>query len=731
MGVKLEIAGIEYQVEDYSVVEEATPISLSDTSQSTGYMSALVRMPEEFSKGRRLVVLSETNPVSSPIVTLDQVSRDPDTYSAYRSPEGTVIVERISEGSDLFYVGDPLWTPEDILIRFRGAGRAQTTRTPLPPHGPESYPPLGWFSIPSAWSHILPQDRESSYPLQGRLGLRLENVGDWIELSRQSPRSDTLTGDSPEYRNSTRTLVTSWRSARNESPSVSTWTYNQPSSDLVSQLGASLLIGQPYTLTDDRKGFTTGVVAEARMSPGGLLDISGVTDLDQLNSYNVVARPSNLSDYPGLSGTLSEVVHYYAALAGVPYVWVDPAVANRAVSYPGWTGETWFHLKQLASVHGCEISFVAGVPVFRPVRGRVTEPGRWTSKSVTLPQPDLAQSVEGYNQNIRDIRGEYVVHPDIGDGTVFSVRPGESETFTIDIPASIYRLSSVSAVFTREDGRGLTWDQARVDVEINPRNSRQIFVTMAPPATLNTERVYIGRIINDERVPGLYIQADGVSLDPRLVSYRTGVDPSRTGTTVGTTLDSPFLGDADSTRSALAQAAAMRAAPKPQLSGSVTNINRRGDSGIPDFVSYVDAQTLLDIAVAPGFTYDDLLSFTSTLERGDTYRALMSLLNTGTSQDYRFQEFGNVAGSRIWEPETRRWYRIRSATITPFEIQGIQAEDDLLLQEFVDPWESAGMTYDDIHNSLPVGGPDDSPFMQGFVKVSYEQLQLGGVPVVE
>src|SRR5690606_37629133 len=133
-----------------------------------------------------------------------------------------------------------------------------------------------------------------------------------------------------------------------------------------------------------------------------------------------------------------------------------------------------------------------GFPVFRPIRGRVTEPGRWLSKSHSLSQPDLALSVEGYNQNLRDIRDEYVVHPDIGDGTVLSAVPGEIAEFTLDITASVYRLTSVAAVFTREDGRSLSWENAGATVTINPENSRQLIVKLAPSHTLRTERVYIG-----------------------------------------------------------------------------------------------------------------------------------------------------------------------------------------------------------------------------------------------
>lgn len=730
MGVKLEIAGISYDVEDYSVTEESTPLSLDDTAQSTGTMEAAIRIPEEFSPFRKLQVELESNPIHDPIATVSQISYDPTQYSV-SGVDGEVHIERIAGGDGWFLVGTPELAVERVFTRFQGSGRAMFSSTPRPPQNPDTIPNTGWVTIPEGISIIPTSGRSSDYPGMGAVAIRLESTGDWVTVSRRSPRSDTLTGDSPNYRSPTRRLETKWRNDRNASPSVSTWKYLAgQSTDLVSQLGLSMLRGAKYRLTDSNKGVTSGTISDVSFTPGGLVRISGVTDLDQLNSYNVVARPTNLSDYPGFNGTLGEAVRYYAALSGVSYIWVHPDVENIPVSYPGWEGETWFHLKQLATVHGCELSFVSGFPVFRPIRGRVTEPGRWLSKSHSLSQPNLALSVEGYNQSLRDIRNEYVVHPDIGDDTVLSAVPGEIAEFTLDITASVYRLTSVSAVFTRENGQSISWQQAGATVTINPENSRQLLVKLAPPPTLLTERVYIGFLRREERVPGLYVRADGVAFEPEKVTYTTGVPENLTGTRVGVTLDSPFLSDSETTGSALTRVASQRSSTRFSLSGSVTNVNRRGDSGVPDFVSYQEAQSYLESLMGPDFTYEDLRVYMSALERGDTYADLQSLFSTENSTDYRFQEFGNVAGSRVWDEDSRRWYRIRSATITPFDIQNIQADDDLLLQEFLQPWEDAGLTYGDVQDSLPEGGPADVPFLDGSVKISYGQLQLMGVPRV-
>lgn len=742
MGVKLEIAGIEYDVLDYSVTEEATPLSIDDTAQGTGTMSATLQLPEVYSEARKLQTEVEVNSFLNPILTLDQIVYDPDIYSVTEAEEG-VRVERTGPtdgiGRDFFEILPPSGVPTSypwFLVRgVVGFGGRRTSDIP------GRYRSGGSYNLNSPVDYALieiqtPSEHPQSlgYPFVGVPGLSISTQGDWIEIARWGSRRDTLTGNSLVDPTSTRRVTFRWLNGENSSPSIASWASQVPGSDLVSTLGAGLVQGAKYRLTDSRKGVTSGVVSDVSITEGGALNISGITDLDLLNSYNVQTFPSNLSSYTGFEGTLAEAVRYYAALSGVTYIWVDPEVADIPVSYPGWEGESWFHLKQLAGIHGCELSFVAGFPVFRPVRGRITEPGRWVSRTASLSNPRSAMTVEGYNLNVRDIRDEYVIHPDMGDGTVLSAERGEIAEFVVDIPASLYRITYVAANFTSEEGYNLTWANAGATVTLNTENPSQVIVQLSPPRSLKTERVYVGFLQNGTRVPRLYVRGDGVGIEQELVQYGTGAAESRTGTPVGATISSPFLSDSETTGAALKRVASNFSVPQFTLSGAVTNVNRRGDSGIPDFISYDEAQRYLEGALGVGFTYAELKSYSESLEQGNSYAALQTRFSLNNSQDYRFQEFGNVAGSRIWDEQTRRWYRVRSATITPFTIDNIQADDDLLFQEFWEPWETAGYTYGDITpgNLIPVGGPDqDSNWLNEVQAISYGQLQLMGVPNVQ
>lgn len=59
--------------------------------------------------------------------------------------------------------------------------------------------------------------------------------------------------------------------------------------------------------------------------------------------------------------------------------------------------------------------------------------------------------------------------------------------------------------------------------------------------------------------------------------------------------------------------------------------------------------------------------------------------------EYKNQAFGNVQGARIWDRRTRRWYRIRSGSISPTGIQFSLADDDLLYSDVVN--YLGGLTY--------------------------------------
>src|SRR5690606_37473428 len=79
-----------------------------------------------------------------------------------------------------------------------------------------------------------------------------------------------------------------------------------------------------------------------------------------------------------------------------------------------------------------------------------------------------------------------------------------------------------------------------------------------------------------------------------------------------------------------------------------------------------------------------------TANAGKSYLQVQEEFNTGRDSLFENQVFGNVNGARVWDKASARWYRIRTGTLTPPQIQ-FEAEDDLMhsdVQDFL-----SGLSY--------------------------------------
>lgn len=760
MGVRVEVSGIPYEGLDYSVTEEATPVSLDDTSQDVGSFSVTVQVPEEHRYRPREASTYRANRVWVPLPGNWDTRYNPADYAVELVTPGDPLSPlRVTKLTNA--TGDPFVVlssvqpvPEgyhgSIRYTFSGTGTFRYSILDRPPRE-MAWSPATWFTMSAGVTYDtndIGQD-DAIYPYPTPIALELRYAGNTITFNRASildvPGSsdawnkigdDPRVTEKPAVQEGTDPILTfpwtvrrsyRWDGPRNASPSLAVVSAEPllPSARerVLRTRGAVFLRGDSIRIIDTDKGVVSGYVQEVDYDPdSGIATLDCTGGLAPLNAYNVTALPTNLSAYEVFDGTLREAVQYYAALAGVDFIYVDPSVADRPVSYPGWTGETWFHLKQLATVQGCEISFVSGYPVFRPIRGRITEPGRWLSRTVTVSEPDRAQAVEAYSQNLRDIRDEYVIHPDRNNQEVLSAVPGAREEFIVDLNASVYRLTYIGAFFTDEEGRPLSWEGAGAHVRLSEDNSSQVIVTLHPPRDLATERVYIGRLVNETRIPGLYVRADGVEIFPEKITVASGVAASETGTVIGATLDSPFLTTDNEATLAARQVTGRMSGDRFELKGVVTNVNRRGDSGSVTTTTYFEAAATIEEDI-PGASYSAVQGWAILRPTGNTYSAVRDYFDSVATTDYRFQEFGNVAGSRIWDQQTRRWFRVRRATVTREAIT-LDAEDDLTLGEAVAPWVDSGMTYQQVHMSLP-----SNPWAGGYVKdrISYREVERLGV----
>lgn len=461
----------------------------------------------------------------------------------------------------------------------------------------------------------------------------------------------------------------------------------------VTVFGPQVLVGESIRIVDTRKGFTLGRVESVSQARGnGSFTVNGTSRLGLLNVYGIQAQP--------FAGSLADAFEYYLSLANVTTdLFVDSSIATDPVVFPGWNGELWFNLKQMAAAIDCDISLVSGIVLLRPIRSRIASRGRDIDRSVETGGGQLALNVEVYQYNNRVITNE-LVYPPGGwseEVTVITVNAGETVEEVIELSASVSsitqpvmqtfvsRTHDSSSVFTVVGDDGLPIDPAQwtanggsLVVSINPDTVSLTVRVTAPTGLPNASGELIGVYgiaLSDTDSTGRYstlrILGSGVAFDKQLVRIPTGVSPLRTSTEVGVTIDNPFISTREQLYRAGTRAAKQYTGRVQTLSGSVVSINRLGDSGQATYPTYADVQ-----AIAAGRTYAQM----QTEWGGMTYGGLQAMFFETVRDNFENQVFGNVAGARIWDAKTRRWYRIRSGTLNASSIQ-FNADDDLLYSD--------------------------------------------------
>lgn len=403
--------------------------------------------------------------------------------------------------------------------------------------------------------------------------------------------------------------------------------------------GHNVLLDKAVAFTDTFWGSVSGTIESVQRSSPGKITVSARTDLNQLNAYNVTAQP--------FVGTLGDLLRYYVSLAGTSLpVTVDSALDGRPMEVPGWQGELWYYLKQLAVAENFEIALVNGGIVFRQLRQQTVPAGGFKSKGGDLPVPTLAQAVEAYQYNNRAIVNELVYPPGgwTAEVEVLNVNAGEEAEYTLNLSASVSSIQPPSIqTFVSQDHRqssvytivandGLPVPAAlwiarggNVSITINPDTTtlrvRMRGATGIPLSTGGTASIFslaLGSDVSGSRYSTLRIVGTGVEYTPVKRRFRTGLTPRQTGTEIGATIENIFLSTKDQAYGAGVRAAVQFAGPLPTLQGQTQSPTMRG--------------------VEPS---------------------------------------GNSNGARYFDPLTRRPYRVRTVTGAPSGAD-FSADDDLL-----------------------------------------------------
>ena len=501
----------------------------------------------------------------------------------------------------------------------------------------------------------------------------------------------------------------------------------QPSNP-INVYGLMHLIGEEVRLTDTFKGYTLGTIQSAQFSlDSSVIQISALSRLFDLNIYNISVEP--------FSGFLNDAFEYYLSLASIDsgFLVVDTEerqLSTEVVSFPGWQGELWYNLKQMAAAIDCDISLVSGLIVLRPIRSHVATRGRDISRSLNLDSGNFARFIEVYQYNNVSVTDE-IIYPTGGWNSaveIISVPAGGLVEKDLELSASVssivqpsmetfigpYDNSQSAYTIIGDDGLPISpelWTNSggSVSVSINPDSKSLKLIIIAPSGLAKNN----GELINSfsigltddsgsARYSTLRILGTGVVYNKEVKRFPTGVPASQASSEVGITIDNPFLSTVDDVNRTGIRTIRKYNGSLYTLSGSVVSVNSLGDSGIITGYDYA-----YFAAQYPGDTYEDI----ETALEDKTYFDVVQELNEGITDSLSNQVFGNVAGARIWDSTSRRWYRIRSSTLDYNSIS-FTAEDDLM--------------HEDIYNEL-FEGNDYETVYDWYDGLTYAQVDLLGI----
>lgn len=498
-------------------------------------------------------------------------------------------------------------------------------------------------------------------------------------------------------------------------------------------LGETVFIGTEVRIDDPRKGFTLGKINSANVSrDGGTLTLSGISRLGSLNVFGVQAQP--------YVGTLSGAFTYYLSLANITTdFFIDPDIASKPVVFPGWNGELWYNLKLMTAAVDCDISLVSGVILLRGIRKRVATSNRDINRSLTTGGGTLAQSVEVYRYDNQPITNQ-LVYPPRGwtpEVDILNVNAGEEQEYTLELSASVTSIQdpvmqtfvaqdySATSVYTIVADDGLPVDPGMwaerggsLTVSISPDTTHLIIHVRGAtnvPTTSGTAAtnfsVALGSDTTGNRYSTLRIVGTGVSFNKEKYTFRTGITASQTATEVGVTIDNPFISSVDDVYRSGTRAAKEFTGTSMSLSGSVTAVNRRGDSGQASYPTYAEVQAALVSILGGTPTYAQVQTYYTTTLGLTSYEDVQAFWYEYFRDDDVDQVFGNVQGARIYDKPSRKWYRIRQGSLRPGDIGISSADDDLTHQDIQGAY--TGKTYAQVQAILS--------------GLTYRQVEMAGI----
>lgn len=162
------------------------------------------------------------------------------------------------------------------------------------------------------------------------------------------------------------------------------------------------------------------------------------------NASQSVSRAETTNPGYGYDATQGNYFRYLCELVDLYAVSVDPEFENRPVAYPGWTGNVWKFMKDFAAANRAEVALVGGVVTLRKPRTIDVPIESVAGPTMNVNSALASQFVEVNNYNSRWGTDEPVAKVD----TVVQVdRNGYVET-RVTVPHFLTKVNNPVAVAT-------------------------------------------------------------------------------------------------------------------------------------------------------------------------------------------------------------------------------------------------------------------------------------------
>lgn len=456
-------------------------------------------------------------------------------------------------------------------------------------------------------------------------------------------------------------------------------------------------INDRATLSDPVMGKVTGTVRNMS-SDDGDITVTADSTLGLFNADKVVAP---------FTGRFEDALRYYCSVSNIPIqLVVQPLydevgnivddIPNREVTFPGWVGNVWDHLKEILVSQKVEMSQVFDQVIVRPLRTIVANTERNSSFGWTIDNQTTSRQVQiNYYPTERQVSGEF--YPVEGeDATIYQVDAGETLTFTLQLPHSLEYVNQpecvefvqnrsyagTNGVYSVAGNDGLPikpaqWLAQGGLLTVRLTDDPSVVEVTVTGASGTDAAPYRIAMTSGEFYNSMHLTGTGLFQDVETVTIYTGASTAVTGDDVGVVVENrniQTLGQALSLGARVAGSYALAYT----IRGQAFNLNRKNASRdeIVATLRNLDAYNALNI---PGMS-EDLGDFN---DLWTSFPQIDAFWVDYLANAYENQAFGNAAGARVLRDDNN--FRIDQATLTPEGI-AYSGSVDTLVSDFDERW---------------------------------------------